>query len=230
MSVLRFVTATSFCRFAASFAGTLLVTTCPASAETLTYTPGTITGTELNIVTPTVAAGDAVAGLIHLATASGTVDAWCVDLPDTFVQTEGTYSVGSSGVLNGSRGVPLLTADQIGKIGSLAKYGTALVYDPGIYTSAEAAAAIQIAIWDIEYGIVPPNGFAYGPDLGSPIDAAPPAPSGLIAQCIADVGVGSGNPWGEYTGFKVLYADQPSINQTLLTTVPEASTWSMMLA
>ncbi len=226
MSKLGFVTNTTSRRFAASLAATLLATTCATSAGTLTYTLGTITGLGLSITTPTVAAGPVIAGLIHLATTSGTVDVWCVDLPDVFVQTGGTYDVGSSEVLNGSPGVPPLTPDQIGEIGALAKYGTSLVYHPGVYTPEEVAAAIQIAIWDIEYGVMPPNGFTYSPALGSPIDAAPPAPSGLIAQYLDNVG--PGNPWGEYTGFKVLYTDLTP-NQTLLTTVPEPSTWAMLL-
>jgi hypothetical protein len=221
MSVLQFVAATSF---AASLAGALLATAGAASAGTLTYTLGTITGTGLTIVTPTVAAGPAVAGLIHLTTASGTVDAWCVDLPDILAQTGGTYYVGPVAVLSGSPGVPLLTPDQVGEIGALTKYGTHLVYHPGVYTSAEVATAIQIAIWDIEYGVMPPNGLTYSPALGPPIDA----PSGgLVAQYIADVGPGA--PWGEYLGFKVLYTDRTTNNQTLLTAAPEASTWFMMI-
>ena len=166
MSKLGFVTNTTSRRFAASLAATLLATTCATSAGTLTYTLGTITGLGLSITTPTVAAGPVIAGLIHLATTSGTVDVWCVDLPDVFVQTGGTYDVGSSEVLNGSPGVPPLTPDQIGEIGALAKYGTSLVYHPGVYTPEEVAAAIQIAIWDIEYGVNAAQRLHIQPRLG----------------------------------------------------------------
>ena len=223
MSNFGFVTKTTSRRFAASFAATLLATTCAASALTLTYTLGTITGLGLSITTPTVAAGPVIAGLIHLTTTSGTVDVWCVDLPDVFIQTGGTYDVGSSALLNGSPGVPSLTADQIGEIGALVEYGTPLVYHPGLYTSDQVAAAIQVAIWEIEYGVNPPmiGGLKYSLPIGSPFEAS------LAAQYLNNVG--PGNPWSEYFGFKVLYTDQTTNNQTLLTTVPEPSTWAMML-
>jgi PEP-CTERM motif len=221
MSFLEFVPKTSSRRLAALFAATLLATTCAASAGTLTYTLGTITGTGMTFETPITGFG--MAGLMHLSTADGIVDAWCVDLPDNFITTGGTYTIGSSAVSTGSPGVPAdLTSDQIGEMGALAKFGTPLVYHPGAYTSEEVAAAIQIAMWDIEYEAT----FTYDA-LGSPIDAAPPAPSGLVAQYMADVGPGA--PWGEYFGFKVLYTDATPNNQTLITIVPEPSTWAMML-
>ena len=61
-------------------------------------------------------------------------------------------------------------------------------------------------MWDIEYG----TEFTYDV-LGSPIDAAPPLPSGLVAQYISNVGLG--NPWGEYFGFGVFSATG---NQTVI--------------
>jgi hypothetical protein len=62
----------------------LLATTCAASAVTFTYTDGTITGTEMTFVTPAIGSG--IAGQIHLTVPGiGTVDAWCVDLLDTFI-------------------------------------------------------------------------------------------------------------------------------------------------
>jgi hypothetical protein len=164
-----------------------------------------------------------IAGQIHLTTADGTINAWCVDLPDSFVPTGGTYYVGSSSVLTATPGVPSgLTSDQIGEMGALAAHGDYLVDHPGSYSSAEVAAAIQIAMWDIEYGAA----FTYDA-LGSPVDMSPPAPSGLVAQYIADVG--PGNPWGLNSNFKVLYTDMTVNTQTLITIVPEPSTWAMML-
>ena len=204
----------------------LLATTYPAGAGTLTYTLATITGPELTLVTPV--AGPSMAGLIHLTTASGTVEAWCVDLPDALAQAGGTYNVGSSAALNGSPGAPALTADQIGEIGALARHGASLVHNPGAYTSDQVAAAIQISIWEVEYGATAHTGFTYRPTLGSPIDTAPPSPAGLVAQFLANVG--PGNPWGEYSGFKVLYTNASTNNQTLVTSVPEPSTWATMLA
>jgi hypothetical protein len=116
MSILGFASKSPTLRFAAPVAAALLATTCVASAETLTYTGATITGSGPTIVTPLAAAGFGYAGLIHLTTASGTVNAWCVDLRDNFIQPGGTYIVGSSSVLTLAPGVQPLTPDQIGEI------------------------------------------------------------------------------------------------------------------
>jgi hypothetical protein len=227
MPMFGFVMPSASRRLAVSFVGTLLATNCVASAETLTYTLGTITGQDLTIVTPSAGAGLTTAGLINLTTASGSVEVWCIDLPNAFVQTGGTYSVGSSAVLNGSPGVPFLTSNQIGEIGALVKHGAPMVSNPGPYTAEQVAAALQIAMWDIEYGASAPDGFTYSAALGSPIDAAPPSPGGLVGQFLADVG--PGKAWGEDTGFNVLYSNAAPVGQTLLTGAPEPSVWTMML-
>jgi PEP-CTERM motif len=119
-------------------------------------------------------------------------------------------------------------------MGALTLHGDFLVAHPGPYTSEQVAAAIQIAMWDIEYG----TAFAYDA-LGSPIDAEPPLPSGLVAQYISNVG--TGNPWDEYFGFGVFTGrvNQP-FNQTVIWApelgitlqtlgIPEPSTWAMMI-
>ncbi len=235
MSILKFVPKTSFRGFAVSFAATLLATTCAASAGTLDYTGGTITGLPITFLTPTTGVGDA--GQIHLTTGIGTFDVWCVDLTDNFIQTGGTYLVGPSPILPFAPGVPRgLSPSQIGEMGTLALHGDFLVAHPGSYTSEQVAAAIQIAIWDIEYGppLLPPNTFTYSPFLGSPIDTAPPGTSGLVGEYLANVG--TGNPWDEYFGFGVfaatgnqtlLWAPEPGI--TPFIAIPEPSTWAMML-
>ena len=115
-------------------------------------------------------------------------------------------------------------------MGALALHGDFLVAHPGLYTSQEVAAAIQVAIWDVEYGT---TFFTYD-TLGSPIDAAPPGTSGLVGRYLALVG--TGNPWDEYFGTLVfaaagnqtlLWAPEPSIGPTIA--IPEPSTWAMML-
>ena len=125
-----------------------------------------------------------------------------------------------------------MTSDQIGKMGALAVFGDYLVaHPPGSLTPDEIAAAIQIAMWDVEYGAT----FTYDP-LGAPIDGPPPGTSGLVGEYLADVG--TGNPWGVYTGFTVLYTDETVNDQTLIWAAPgvhttggspEPSTWAMML-
>jgi hypothetical protein len=209
MSFLEFAPKTGSRRFAALFAATLLATTCAASAGTLTYTDGTITGLGMTFLTPTTGYG--IAGQIHLTTADGTFDVWCVDLTDDFVTTGGTYHAGPALSLPFAPGVPrppLLSLTQIGEMGALALHGDSLVANPGPYTADEVAAAIQIAMWDIEYQFATPT-FTYDA-LGSPVDAAPPDPSGLVAQYIADV---EGGPWVEDFDFAVL---SEAGNQTVI--------------
>ncbi len=110
----------------------------------------------------------------------------------------------------------------------MALHGNELVDSPGPYTDDEVAAAIQIAIWDIEYGAA----FTYDA-LGSPVDAAPPDPSGLVAQYISNV---QGGPWVEDFDYAVLSeADNqtviwaPEIGREIPGGFPEPSTWAMML-
>ena len=155
MSILGFVTKTCARRFAAPIAAALLATTCAASAATFTYADGTITGLQLTFDTPITGTG--YAGQIHLSNVDGsgqTVDVWCVDLPTDFLTGGGTYGVHpSSYLLTRPNGIPALSLSQIGELGALAVHGDLLVASPGSYTSDEVAAAIQLAMWDIEYGV-----------------------------------------------------------------------------
>ncbi len=57
MSILGFVTKTSSRQLAAPIAAALLAITCAASAGTLTYTDGTITGLGMTFLTPTTGFG-----------------------------------------------------------------------------------------------------------------------------------------------------------------------------
>ena len=145
--------------------------------------------------------GSGYAGQIHLTNVDGsgqTLDVWCVDLMNDFVTTGGTYGIHTSAyLLSGPNGIPPQSPAQIGELGALALHGDSLVASPGSYSSAEVAAAIQIAMWDVEYG----TAFTYDL-LGSPVDVAPPGTSGLVRQYLANV---EGGPWG-YHGFGVFSA------------------------
>ena len=133
-------------------------------------------------------AGEGLTGL--------TLDVWCVDLTASFLPGGGTYGIHSSAYLLAAPGLPALSPTQIGEMGALALHGDQLVASPGIYTSQQVAAAIQIAIWDVEYG----SAFTYVP-LGSPVDAPLPLPNGLVDRYISNVGLG--NPWGVDFAFGV---------------------------
>ncbi len=107
-------------------------------------------------------------------------------------------------------------------MGALKLHGDQLIAaDPS--NAANIGAAIQIAIWDVEYGAV----FGYTL-IGSRVDGT----GGLVDQYLSDVR--PGNPWGEYTNYYVLAAtgNQTLIVDTLHATpvsTPEPSTWAMML-
>jgi hypothetical protein len=80
------------------------------------------------------------------ANAGQTLLAWCLDYYND-LDYRGSYQVGQ---LNGSgsgHGNPTLTPTQIGEIGALMLNGDAL-----INTNFNVSAAIQAAIWSIEYG------------------------------------------------------------------------------
>lgn len=200
-----------------------VILTPAAGAGTLNYTGFTVTGDPITINTPH--SGSGVAGEIRMTTTSGTVDAWCIDVFND-LQGSGTYNIGPSSGAAGSPGVPSLSPTQLGEIGALVAHGDSLVAHPGSYSGSDVAAAIQIAIWTVEYD----PSFGYKA-LGPPVDAAPPNPSGLVAYYLSEVG--TGNPWGLNNHFDVLsYTDNQTgvSNQSLVTTtVPEASTWAMML-
>jgi hypothetical protein len=152
-------------------------------------------------------------GQIHLITADGSVNVWCVDLTDNLSLTGGTYAVLPSSALSGAPGVPVLTSLQVGEIGGLKLFGDE--YLAQISDDPNVAAAIQLAIWTIEYG-----GVTYDP-LGPPVDS----PSGGY---VADlVGAVEGGDIPLYYGFHVLIE---AGNQTVITdSIPEPSTWAMML-
>jgi hypothetical protein len=93
MSIPRFVPQTSFGRLAIS----LLAMTCAAPAWSLNYSLGTITGEGMTFLTPTTGFG--YAGQIHLTTLFETLDVWCIDLTDNFIQSGATYNAESSAYL-----------------------------------------------------------------------------------------------------------------------------------
>jgi hypothetical protein len=189
----------------------LLGTTC--SASVLDYTGFTVTGDSITIDTPLLTSG--VAGLIHLITPSGTVDAWCLDVYDT-LSGSGTYNVGP--VHPPLPGVPILTAAQIGEIGALMVHGDDLVAAPPPGDSAnDVATAIAVAIWSVEYGTT----FTYNYVDSTVATLAPLYDSDAIS------GV-----WAPFTGYSALsYTNDQTLtsNQTVFAVIPELSTWEMVM-
>ena len=219
MSIFEFASKTAALRLAAPVAAALLATTCGASAGTLTYTSATITGLPINF-SPT---DSGYAGQIHLVTADGSVNVWCADLFDSLSLTGGTYTILPSTALLTAPGVPPgMNFRTLGEIGGLKRFGDA--YLANISADPNAAAAVQIAIWSLEYG----SAFTYDP-LGPPVDGPLSYVTGLLDAV-------SGGFIPRFYGFFVM---EEAGNQTLIadsipgitpfTVVPETSTWAMML-
>ena len=72
--------------------------------------------------------------------------AWCLDIYD-YLNPAGTYQIGTLTTAGSGNGNPTLTSTQIGEIGALIANGDAL-----INTSYNVSAAIQLALWEVEYG------------------------------------------------------------------------------
>ena len=89
MAIRRFLMTAGFGALGGGVGLALLSPSC--SASVLDYTGYTVTGDSITIDTPILTSG--VAGLIHLITPSGTVDAWCLDVYD-MLSGSGTYNVG----------------------------------------------------------------------------------------------------------------------------------------
>ncbi len=88
---------------------------------------------------------------------------WCTDIFDDL--GTGTFSSAQLTTTQNSNGVPL-TYEQVGKIGSLIDFGDSLIANgiaPANYSLSEASAAVQTAIWEIEYGsaitVTPDNSY-----------------------------------------------------------------------
>ena len=207
--------------------------TAAAAAQTLTYTNAALSYVyfTVNISAPTTIGG--AAGLIVLTTPNGDIQSWCVDVYD-FLQTSGTFVIGTltndSAPISAGGPNPLSNA-QIGQIGALVKNGDALVYaPPSGYTANDVGAAIQLAIWQIEYPT-----FSYSWD---PAEANADA---LAAIYYGDAIAGSGD-WTPYYGTAALsefnnqtqIVDPSSVSwfpqgQIFPAPVPELSTWALMM-
>jgi hypothetical protein len=180
-----------------------------ASASTFTYSSYSVTNEQsINIFTPNNVSGGA--GEIVLtgsgANAGHTIVAWCLDIYD-FLTNSGTYNVGVL-TTSGSGGAnPTLTTTQIGEIGALMAHGESL-----INTSHDVSAAIQLAIWEIEYGSAfTSNGIT-------------PSVSTLAATYVTDVKNGT---WAPDSNVSLLSLRG---DQTLGFLTPLPASWLMMLS
>jgi len=120
-----------------------------ACASTFTYSSYSVANPQnITILTPNNVVG--AAGQITLvgsgANAGQTLQAWCLDV-FTYLAGSQTYQISSLTTAGAGSPNPALTSTQIAQIGALMANGSAL-----INTSTNVSAAIQLAIWQTEYG------------------------------------------------------------------------------
>lgn len=144
----------------------------PASA-----TPITITNVEVPYYENLVLSGGILgvgntldapySGQIVLTTSAGTLDAWCVDLLHTIQLGDGTYVYSTGPLTTDNSGSDAassnpLTTEQIEQIEALAAYGNSVMAS----TPSDAfSAAIQAAIWYVEFGTTATGSATFQSDL-----------------------------------------------------------------
>lgn len=130
--------------------------TTAASASTFNYSSYSVVGQNISVKTPRSVTG--VAGAVTLKGSSGNLLVFCLDVYDN-LSNSGSYTISklttSSQLTTNASGSSLrLTSTQISEIGSLIlnyENGKAAKAAPVGTSAASIAAAIQIAIWSVEY-------------------------------------------------------------------------------
>lgn len=209
--------------FALSLATTLLATPGIASASTFTYGSYSVVN-EVNVtigesnstgLPPGYQTGYFGSGQIILngtgPDAGRSLDVWCIDAThdlqwsDTYTFIRPNPSLSNNG---GAPGGSQLSSLVLGEIGALVNWGDANI-NKSIYNSA----AVQLAIWSIEY----PNG-TFVSDSSNV--------NTLVKTLITDAeNQINGFTWSDNL-FEVI---DPKDNQGLIGATPLPSTWTMML-
>lgn len=184
-----------------------------AHASSLTYSSASVVDEEQVFVTgpasvtgPKGGSFQIGAGQIQLQIGANTLPAWCLDLLDPLGTLATTLTISNLTTAGAGGGNPTLTNTQIGQIGALMVHGNALVG-----TDPNASAAIQLAIWKVEY-----QGFSFDENIALLFYAGLP---GLANQYYNNV---IGGTWAPVTTVGLL-SDSPG-NQSLgfVTPIPAA--------
>jgi hypothetical protein len=181
----------------------------PVYAESFTYNgAGLVNGQDISIRSP-IRAGSEAGGIILNGSgpnAGQQILAWCLDLYND-LNNRGTYLIEPlTGAGSGGRN-PTLSQQQIGEIGALMAYGDTHLYETNV------SAAIQIAIWTVEYG----SSFVYS--------GISNALATLVSAYVTDVTSGA---WAPNTNVSLLSSARDQ-NLGYLDPTPLPSTWIMML-
>lgn len=153
-----------------------------AGPSSFTVTSVSVVGDAVTVVSPVSA--NTTAGPIILQTSIGTQVTWCDDLFHD-IEIGGSqslpYTVGTVSGNNDPSDPLILSASQTREIAGLAAYGEGL-YGTALGTD-DNLAAVQLAIWSIEY-----PGFTYTGAVGAPVAAdiaLAPTLAGTAAQLVA---------------------------------------------
>jgi hypothetical protein len=196
-------------------AAALGLTTTAASAGTLNYTSYGVTNAQnVHITDPALGVNNEYGGAGQIVLYNGSTpvfEAWCVDIQD-WLSVSGTYTTGSS---PSSAGLSPPADREIGAL--IYAYNT----NASVNSVYNASAAIQLAIWQIDYG----SGLLLNPDNS--------ALTALADQYVADVSPGGSWTLPSNWDLDILYANIPGHqgNQNLayVTDVPVAEPGTLML-
>ncbi len=162
---------TSIMNMAAATLAGAMVFAAPVSATTINITDVEVPYSEsVTLTGGTLGGPDAIgiAGQIVLTTNLGTLGTWCVDLFHT-INIGGSYTYMTGPLLTDNSGsTPAtsnpLTSTQINQIEALAAYGNGVMLSS---PSNPFSAALQAAIWDVEYGTTATGSAAFTTDLAA---------------------------------------------------------------
>ncbi len=196
------------CGLALPLFAALFATTGLASAETFTYGGYGVTNEQdIQILQPNDIYGGAGQIILYGSGRGSEYDipAWCLDVY-VYLLGSATYQIVPASTTD------LLNSTQIGEIGALIANGDALLNKPN---DGYVSAAIQLAIWEVEYGI---TNFKY---------------SGLNAGVVSDATTFYNDVmtgiWKPNYNLSLLVPVGNTPNQTLGFVTPLPSTWTLML-
>jgi hypothetical protein len=181
-----------------------------ASASSFMYDGYTVANEQnIQIYTPNnIYGGAGQVTLIGSGADSGeTIPVWCLDIY-TYLLGSDTYQLGllTTAGAGGSSLNTTLTLQQIGEIGALIVHGNSL-----INTSPDVSAAVQLAIWQVEYADFTYSGFD----------------SGAVALAAIYLNDASQGIWSPVSNVSLL--SEGFNNQSMAFVTPLPSTWLMLL-